>query len=84
MPRLSERIKIDLRTGDVDIFDHRTGGRVIVLLWKSRFMSRADDRYPEQVTFDREVTQAVGDKVDTVPFAVAADAMLQAGVRPPY
>lgn len=84
IPRLSERIKIDLRTGDVDIFDHDTKGRVSVLLCKSRFMSGAEDRYSEQVAFDREVVRAVGDDVDAVPFAVAADAMLKAGLRPPY
>ena len=84
IPRLSERIKVDLRTGDVDIFDHGCGGRVSVLLWKSRFMSGTEDRYSEQVAFDWKVVQAVDGDVDSVPFAVAADAMLKAGLRPPY
>jgi hypothetical protein len=47
-------------------------------------MSGSEDRYSEQVAFDREVVRAVGDDVDAVPFAVAADAMLKAGLRPPY
>ena len=42
-------------------------------------MSGAGDRHSDPVAFDRAVVRAVGDDVDAVPFAVAADAMLKAG-----
>lgn len=84
LPRLSERTKVDLRTGEVSVFDHQADGRVSVLMEKSRYMIGNEARYEEQVTFDSSLRDLFGDRLSTLPFMEAAPAMMKADLRPPY
>ena len=83
-PRLSERTKVDLRTGEVIVFDHQSDGRVSVLMEKSIYMMGDEERYPEQVKFDSALRDLFGERISTVPFVTAAATMMKAGLRPPY
>lgn len=83
-PRLSERTKVDLRTGEVDVFDHQSDGRVSVLMEKSLYMTGKEERYHEQVKFESALRDLFGERLSTVPFMTAAAAMMRAGLRPPY
>jgi len=84
IPRLSERTKVDLRTGEVAVFDHQSDGRVSVLMEKSLYMIGVEERYHEQVNFDSALRELFGDRLSTVPFVTAAATMMKAGLRPPY
>lgn len=84
LPRLSERTKVDLRTGDVAVFDHQADGRVSVLMEKSRYMAGNEDRYEDQSNFDSAMRNLFGDYLSTLPFAEVAPAMIRASLRPPY
>lgn len=84
LPRLSDRTKVDLRTGEVTVFDHQTDGRVSVLMEKSRYMAGNEGRYEDQSNFDSAMRNLFGDCLSTLPFAEVAPAMIRAGLRPPY
>lgn len=84
LPRLSERTKIDLRTGEVNVFDHQADGRVSVLMEKSRYMAGNEDRYEDQSNFDSAMRIHFGDCLSALPFAEVAPAMIRVGLRPPY
>jgi len=84
LPRLSERIKIDLRTGDVANFNHQSEGRVSVLMAKSVYMSKEDGRYLDQLRFESELRRLFGDPIESIPFSEVAHAMIKAGLKLPY
>lgn len=84
LPRLSERTKIDLRTGDVSIFNHQSDGRVSVLMDKSVYMIEEDERYLDQVKFELALRQLFRDSIANIPFAEVAHAMIKAGLKLPY
>lgn len=84
LPRLSERTKIDLRTGEVAIFDHQSDGRVSVLMNKSVYMIEEDERYLDQLRFESALRQLFGDAVANIPFIEVAHAMMKAGLKLPY
>ena len=84
LPRLSDRTKVDLRTGEVTVFDHQADGRVSVLMEKSRYMAGNEDRYEDQSNFDSAMRNLFGDCLSTLPFAEVAPAMIRAGLKPPY
>ncbi|MGY6409431.1 MAG: DNA phosphorothioation-associated putative methyltransferase [Alkalilacustris sp.] len=84
LPRLSERTKVDLRTGEVTVFDHQADGRVSVLMEKSHYMTGNEERFRDQSSFDLALRDLFGDRLQTLPFAEAAPAMIKAGLRPPY
>ena len=84
LPRLSDRTKVDLRTGEVTVFDHQTDGRVSVLMEKSRYMAGNEGRYEDQSNFDSAMRNLFGDSLSTLPFAEVAPAMIRAGLRPQY
>jgi DNA phosphorothioation-associated putative methyltransferase len=84
LPRLSERTKVDLRTGEVVVFDHQSDGRVSVLMEKSLYMIGDEERYHDQVDFESALRELFGDRLSTVPFVTAAAAMMKVGLRPPY
>src|SRR5690606_11020469 len=84
LPRLSERIKIDLRTGDVANFNHQSDGRVSVLMAKSVYMSKEDGRYLDQLRFESELRRLFGDPIESIPFSEVAHAMIKAGLQLPY
>lgn len=84
LPRLSERTKIDLRTGDVSIFNHQSDGRVSVLMDKSVYMIEEDERYLDQVKFELALRQLFRDSIANIPFSEVAHAMIKAGLKLPY
>ena len=84
LPRLSERTKVDLRTGEVAVFDHQADGRVSVLMEKSRYMAGNEDRYEDQSNFDSAMRNLFGDSLSTLPFAEVATAIMRAGIKLPY
>ena len=84
LPRLSVRTKVDLRTGEVAVFDHQVDGRVSVLMEKSRYMAGNEECFDDQSNFDSTMLNLFGDSVSTLPFAEIAPAMIRAGLRPPY
>lgn len=84
LPRLSVRTKVDLRTGEVAVFDHQADGRVSVLMEKSRYMVGNEDRYEDQSNFDSAIRNLFGDSLSTLPFAEVATAIIRAGLRLPY
>lgn len=84
LPRLSVRTKVDLRTGEVEVFDHQSAGRVSILLGKSHYMSRDDERYGVQAKFDDSLRSAIGDRLSKLPFVEVASMMIKAGLKPPY
>jgi len=82
LPRLSERTKVDLRTGEVTVFDHKADGRVSVLMEKSCYMEGNEKQYNEQLVFDSRLRALFGDRLSTLPFTEAASAMMKAGLMP--
>jgi DNA phosphorothioation-associated putative methyltransferase len=85
LPRLSRRTKIDLKTGEVEVFDHVGDGQVSVLIGKSSFMDNSDVRLADQRTFDEQVFALFGGRdVERVGFARLARTLLTAGIRLPY
>jgi DNA phosphorothioation-associated putative methyltransferase len=58
LPRLIERVKINLRRQQIDFFEYGTGSHDEQLLYlKSRFINAHFPFYEEQVKFDREITE---------------------------
>lgn len=84
LPRLAERTKVDLRTGEVFVFDHRVDGRVSVMMDKSLYMAGDEERYPDQAKFESDLRNLFGDRLSTLPFAKAAPKIMKAGLKPPY
>ncbi len=84
LPRLSERTKIDLRTGDVSIFNHQSDGRVSVLMDKSVYMIEEDERYLDQLKFELALRQLFRDPTENISFTEVAHAMIKAGLKLPY
>lgn len=85
LPRLSVRTKVDLRTGEVAVFDHQADGQVSVLMEKSHYMAGNEDRYEDQSDFDSAMRNLFGDSLSTLPFAEVASAIMRTGLRlPPY
>lgn len=84
LPRLSERTKLDLRTGDVAIFNHQSEGRVSVLINKSVFMTQEDERYFDQLEFESTIRQRFEYPIEDIPFIEVARAMIKAGLKFPY
>lgn len=84
LPRLSERTKVDLRTGEVSIFNHQSDGRVTVLMEKSVYMIEEDERYVDQVKFELELRHLFRDSISNIPFNEVAHAIIKAGLKLPY
>jgi hypothetical protein len=84
LPRLSERTKVDLQGNDVQIYDHTGEGRASVLTDKSRYMSGDEERYQDQVAFDRALRDLFGEGLARVPHWALMDGMRKAGIEPPY
>jgi DNA phosphorothioation-associated putative methyltransferase len=84
LPRLSERTKIDLRTGEVTVFNHQSDGRVSVLLEKSHYMDRWDEKYEVQKRFDASLRMLFGDRISNLTFIEIASTMMKAGLKSPY
>ena len=59
LPRLLERVKIDLRAQRVVFFDYGEGEKVQVLYGKSRYVTEGFERYEEQVAFERALGRAM-------------------------
>lgn len=55
LPRLLERVKIDLRSQRVQFFDHGENDLAQLLYWKSRYLTADFELYEEQVRFDEEL-----------------------------
>jgi hypothetical protein len=53
LPRLGQRVKIDLRRRCVDVFDHARTGDVQVLYLKSRILPADHPDRVRQLAFDR-------------------------------
>lgn len=84
LPRLSGRTKIDLRTGEVTVFDHQSDGRVSVLLEKSRYMHKSDEKHEVQKKFDASLRMLFGDRISNLTFIEIASTMMKAGLKSPY
>lgn len=83
LPRLTRRTKVDLKTGDVLIFDHTEESRVNVLLHKSRYMGRDDPGRNVQLAFDAQVEKVAPANQPPPKFSDFARALLKAGILPP-
>ncbi len=59
LPRMTRRVKINLRTQNVDVFEYGEEYASPFLYLKSRFLNEESDRYAEQLSFD-ESLQALG------------------------
>ena len=59
LPRMTRRVKINLRTQNVDVFEYGEEYAPPFLYLKSRFLNEESDRYAEQLSFD-ESLQALG------------------------
>jgi hypothetical protein len=58
IPRLIERVKINLRRQEIDFFEYGTAPNNEQLLYiKSRFIRPGFPSYDEQVRFDRELSE---------------------------
>jgi DNA phosphorothioation-associated putative methyltransferase len=57
LPRLLERVKINLRAQSVQFFDYGEGENEQVLYLKSRYLTPDFDRHAEQVSFDAEISR---------------------------
>ena len=57
LPRLLERVKINLRAQSVQFFDYGEGENEQVLYLKSRYLTPDFERYDEQVRFDEEISK---------------------------
>ncbi|MBI2570619.1 MAG: DNA phosphorothioation-associated putative methyltransferase [Candidatus Schekmanbacteria bacterium] len=57
LPRLRERIKIDLRAQDIDCYDYSGRPAAPILYLKSRFMAADQDGYARQQAFDESLRQ---------------------------
>jgi DNA phosphorothioation-associated putative methyltransferase len=55
LPRLLERVKIDLRAQRVVFFDHGEGERAQLLYGKSRYVRPDFERYEDQAAFERSL-----------------------------
>jgi len=53
LPRMVQRVKVDLRKQRVDLFEYGAIYEKPHLYWKSRFIADDHDRYDEQRQFDR-------------------------------
>jgi DNA phosphorothioation-associated putative methyltransferase len=84
LPRLSERTKVDLRTGEVTVFDHQSDGRVNVLLEKSHYMGEWDEKYEVQKKFDSSLRMLFGARLSNLTFIEIASTMMKAGLKSPY
>jgi DNA phosphorothioation-associated putative methyltransferase len=84
LPRLAERTKVDLRTGEVAVFDHKVDGRVSVLMEKSKYMIGKEERYEDQSAFELALRDLLGDRLPSLSFLEVARAMIKADLRPPY
>src|SRR5262249_46291170 len=56
-PRLVERIKLNLRSQDVDIFQYGEEFEPPYLFFKSRYINEEYSRYPEQLAFDEKLAE---------------------------
>lgn len=61
LPKLVERVKVNLRTQDVRVFDYglETKFEPATLYLKSRYMNEEMVGYPEQAEFDRRIEELV-------------------------
>jgi DNA phosphorothioation-associated putative methyltransferase len=75
LPRLLERVKIDLRAQRVVFFDYGEGESVQLLYGKSRYLAPDFEGYEEQVRFDRELA---GLGVDVSGFGPTAEVLEEA------
>ena len=58
LPRLIERVKINLRRQEIDFFEYGTSENSEQLLYlKSRFIRAGFPSYDEQVQFDRDLNE---------------------------
>ncbi|UQA61411.1 DNA phosphorothioation-associated putative methyltransferase [Polyangium aurulentum] len=69
LPRLLERVKINLRTQNVQFFDYDNSAPVQYLYRKSRYIPPDFERYEEQVAFDKAVESLGLDMADHGPQA---------------
>ena len=84
LPRLAERTKVDLRTGEVAFFDHTVDGRVSVLMEQSKYMIGDEVKYEDQSAFELALRDLLGDRLPSLPFLEVARAMMEAELRTPY
>jgi DNA phosphorothioation-associated putative methyltransferase len=55
LPRMIERIKLNLRSQDIDIFEYGDQFEQPYLYFKSRYINEEFSRYPEQLAFDEKL-----------------------------
>ena len=56
LPRLRERIKINLRTQDIYFFEYDNGNTIQLLFCKSRYMAKDQSGYKRQKKFDEKLS----------------------------
>src|SRR5215475_10543060 len=55
LPRMVERIKLNLRSQDIDVFEYGDQFEQPYLYLKSRYINEELSRYPEQLAFDEKL-----------------------------
>lgn len=77
LPRLLERVKINLRTQNVQFFDYGESAPVQYLYQKSRYIPPNFERYDDQVAFDKAVEGLGLDMADHGPQASVLEETLR-------
>jgi len=75
LPRLLERVKVNLRTQSVQFFDYGEAGNEQVLYNKSRYLTADFERYDDQVRFDDDLSKL---ELDLSGFGPAVSALEEA------
>ncbi|HVZ16274.1 MAG TPA: DNA phosphorothioation-associated putative methyltransferase, partial [Terriglobales bacterium] len=63
LPRMIQRVKVDMRGQDLQVFDYEGDFEPPFLYWKSRYINEETDNYPEQLAFDKQLAalNVIGD-----------------------
>lgn len=77
LPRLLERVKINLRTQCVQFFDYDDSAPIQYLYQKSRYIPQDFERYEDQVAFDKAIEGLGLDMADHGPPASALEEKLR-------
>jgi DNA phosphorothioation-associated putative methyltransferase len=78
LPRMIERIKLNLRSQDIDVFRYGDEFEAPYLYLKSRYINEEFARYPEQLSFDESLKDlAVFDFSNFGPSPTEFDAVLK-------
>ena len=75
LPRLLERVKVNLRTQSVQFFDYGEAGNEQLLYNKSRYLTADFERYDDQVRFDEDLSKL---ELDLSGFGPAVSALEEA------